>query len=122
MSIAYWKSLELFESNNLRSVSASAERETLAKIAKEESFAKERAFKPKLDMAIEKTIKIRFQNIENAMRKDSRIEILFRRAKNIAEEAASKELAETGRKTNAVLRVSDLNEREKIILMELIKK
>lgn len=122
MSIAYWKSLELFESNNLRSVSASAERETLAKIAKEESFAKERAFKPKLDMAIEKTIKIRFQNIENAMRKDSRIEILFRRAKNIAEEAASKELAETGRKTNVVLRVSDLNEREKIILMELIKK
>lgn len=122
MSIAYWKSLELFESNNLRSVSASAERETLAKIAKEESFAKERAFKPKLDMAIEKTIKIRFQNIENAMRKDSRIEILFRRAKNIAEEAASKELAETGRKTNVVLRVGDLNEREKIILMELIKK
>lgn len=122
MSIAYWKSLELFESNNLRSVSASAERETLAKIAKEESFAKERAFKPKLDMAIEKTIKIRFQNIENAMRKDSRIEILFRRAKNIAEEAASKEFAETGRKTNVVLRVSDLNEREKIILMELIKK
>ena len=122
MSIAYWKNLELFESNNLRSVSASAERETLAKIAKEEGFAKERAFKPKLDMVIEKTIKIRFQNIENAMRKDSRIEMLFRRAKNIAEEAASKELAETGRKTNVALRVSDLNEREKIILIELIKR
>ena len=122
MSIAYWKNLELFESNNLHSVSASAERDTLAKIAKEEGFAKERAFKPKLDMVIEKTIKIRFQNIENAMRKDSRIEMLFRRAKNIAEEAASKELAETGRKTNVALRVSYLNEREKIILMELIKR
>ena len=122
MATGYWNDLSVFESKNLRSVDALAEQERLSKTAKEEGFAKERAFKPKLDIELDKIIKRKFRNIETAMSKDSRIGILFRRAKSIVEEVAAKELSEKGKKVSAVPRVSDLTEREKIILMELIKR
>ena len=122
MATGYWNDLGLFESKNRSSVDALAEREMLAKTAKEERFAKERAFKPKLDIELDKIIKRKFRNIETAMSKDARIGMLFRRAKSIVEEVAAKELSVNGRKVSAVLRVGDLTEREKIILMELIKR
>lgn len=122
MSHGYWQSLEAFESKNLLRVAATKEHLGLEKLAKEEELVKENIFRSKLDMAIDNIIRRRFRNIEAAMRIDTRVSALFRRAKNLAEEVATKESFKTGRKANVILRISDLNEREKIILMELIKK
>lgn len=122
MSHGYWQSLEAFESKNLLRVAAIKEHLGLEKLAKEEELVKENTFRSKLDMAIDNIIRRKFRNIEAAMRSDARVSALFRRAKNLAEEVAIKESFKTGRKANVILRISDLNEREKIILMELIKK
>lgn len=63
-------------------------------------WVKERQFKPRLDMIIDKMVRHRFHDLETAMRKEPRIAMLFRSAK--ANDIAS------------------LQEREKRILIELL--
>jgi hypothetical protein len=122
MGHGYWQSLETFESKNLLRVAAIKEHNSLEKLVKEEGLVKENTFRSKLDMAIDNIIRRKFRNIETAMRSDARVSALFRRAKNLAEEVATKESFKTGRKAHIILKVGDLTEREKIILMELIKR
>lgn len=87
----------------------------------ETQWAKGRAFKPRLDMIIDKMIRHRYHNLETAIRKDQRIAIVFERARKVNEEKARKALAETGEEIGVIPVISDLNDREKHILISVLK-
>lgn len=121
MSREYGQTLAKWEDKNGHRMPRQTEQDILAKQAQEARLAKERAFKPRLDMAIDKMIRHRFYDLETAMRKDKRIEIIFERAKKINEEIVKKTFAETGEKSTIITAISDLNEREKHILISVLK-
>lgn len=101
ISKEYEQTLAKWEDKNGHRMPRQTEQDILVKQAQKAKLAKELAFKPRLDMAIDKMIRHRFHDLETAMRKEPRIAILFQYAK--------------------VSDVASLQEREKRILLELLK-
>ena len=79
-------------------------------------YMKDLAFKPRLDMVIDKLLRHRFFNLETAMRKEPRISVLFERVKFLEE--GKRKIARNDK--DVIPEVSMLNDREKHILIGLL--
>lgn len=97
----YENELARFESKNVQRIVVPSEYEIILRQAQELKLAKERAFKPRLDMQIDKMIRHRFHTLEVATRKEPRIALLFEYAK--------------------VTNIAELSDNQKRMLIELLK-
>jgi len=79
-------------------------------------YMKDLAFKPKLDMIIDKLLRHRFFNLETAMRKEPRIATLFERTRALEEDKRKAARSDKA----VILEVSMLNDREKHTLIGLL--